>query len=163
MKFPKIIVVIIALLLATPLFAQNAPTGKPADKGQILLEKIKADKKFIVSQNMDLTQTEANGFWPIYEDYQKDLQAINRRMAMMIKSYADAWNTNSIDNEKAKKMISEMLAIQTDEVNLTKTYIPRLSKVLPATKVARYLQIENKIRAMIKNELAEQIPLIPGN
>jgi hypothetical protein len=32
--------------------------------------------------------------------------------------------------------------------------------VLPATKVARYLQIENKIRSIVKFELAAQIPLV---
>ena len=51
---------------------------KPADNMQILREKIKADKKLLVATNMQLTEAEAKNFWPIYEDYQKDLQKINR-------------------------------------------------------------------------------------
>jgi hypothetical protein len=162
MKITKIVVVLIALLIAAPLFAQNAPSDKPADNKKLLMDKMKADKKLVVAENMQLTDAEAKGFWPVYEAYQKDLGAINDRMAAMIKAYAEAWNAKSMDNEKAKKMTAQMLAIQEDEVKLMKSYVPKLNKVLSAVKVARYLQIENKIRAMVKYELAEGIPLMPG-
>ncbi len=158
MKLTKTIVLLIAVLFVTPVFAQSAP----ADNMQILRDKIKADKKLVVAENMQLTESEAKGFWPVYEAYQNDLQAINKRIGTMLKSYADAWNTKSMDNEKAKKLTSNLLAIQEDEVKLQKSYVPKLNKVLPGTKVARYLQIENKIRAIVKYELAREIPLVPG-
>jgi hypothetical protein len=44
-------------------------------------------------------------------------------------------------------------------VALKRAYLPRLGKVLPAKKVARYIQIENKIRAVLKYDLAQQSPL----
>jgi hypothetical protein len=163
MKLTKTVVVLVATLFMTPAFAQNAPADKPADNTQILRDKIKADKKLVVAANMDLTEAEAKGFWPVYDAYQKDLEALNKRTVTMIKSYADAFNTKSMDNKKAKKLTSDFLAIQADEVKMMQSYVPKLSKVLPATKVARYLQIENKIRAIIKNELVDQIPLVPGN
>ena len=74
---------------------------------------------------------------------------------------ADAWNAKSMDNAKAKKLTSEWLTIQADEVKLMQSYVPKLDKVLPATKVARYLQIENKIRSIVKYEAAGAIPLVP--
>ena len=162
MKLTKTVVFLVATLFMTPAFAQGDPADKPADNMQILRDKIKADKKLVVAANMELTESEAKGFWPVYDAYQKDLQAINKRMAEMMKSYADAWNTKSMDNEKAKKLTSDFLAIQADEVKQMQSYVPKLDKVLPATKVARYLQIENKIRAIIKYELAGEVPLVPG-
>jgi len=63
-------------------------------------------------------------------------------------------------NEKAKKLINEALAIEQDEANLKGSYVPRLSKVLPGIKVARYLQIETKIRAIVRYELAAGVPLV---
>jgi hypothetical protein len=42
---------------------------KPADNMQILRDKIKADKKLVVATNMELTETVAKGFWPIYDEY----------------------------------------------------------------------------------------------
>ncbi len=141
-----------------------APMGlaqdKPADNMQILRDKIKADKKLLVATNMELTESEAKGFWPIYDGYQKDLQKINRRLVSLLESYADDFRGKSLTDEKAKKLIDEALAIEQAEANLKSTYAPKLSNALPVIKVARYLQIENKIRAVIKYDLAQGVPLV---
>ena len=133
---------------------------KPADNLQILRDKIKADKKLVVATNMELTESEAKGFWPIYGEYQKDLQKINQRIANLLESYASDFRGKSLTDEKAKKLINEAVAIEQAEANLKSTYAPKLSKVLPVKKVARYLQIENKIRAVVKYELATGVPLV---
>lgn len=133
---------------------------KPADNMQILRDKIKADKKLVVATNMELTESEAKGFWPIYDQYQKDLQKINQRIANLLESYAADFRGKSLTDEKAKKLIEEAVAIEQAEASLKSTYAPKLSKVLPVRKVARYLQIENKIRAVVKYELATGVPLV---
>ena len=133
---------------------------KPADNMQILRDKIRADKKLVVATNMELTESEAKGFWPIYEQYQKDLQKINQRIANLLESYADDFRNKSLTDEKAKKLIDDALAIDRAEANLKTTYAPKLSKALPIRKVARYLQIENKIRAVVKYDIASGVPLV---
>jgi len=135
-----------------------AAQEKKADNMQVLLEKVKADKKLLVANNMQLTESEAKAFWPVYEQYQKDLMAINQRIGNLIKSYAADYQ--SMTDEKAKKLSDEMVAIEKAEAGLKESSVPKLSKVLPAKKVARYLQIENKIRALVKYELAGEIPLL---
>ncbi len=160
-KIVNTAVLLIAVLFVTPLFAQSAAGDKPADNMQILRDKVKADKKLVVAANMDLTESEAKGFWPVYDAFQRDLEGLNKRAGAMISAYADAWNAKSMNNAKAKKLTSDWLAIQADEVKLMQSYVPKLNKVLPATKVARYLQIENKIRAIIKYEGVEAVPLVP--
>jgi hypothetical protein len=109
---------------------------------------------------MELTEGEAKDFWPIYEQYQKDLQKINQRMANLLESYADDFRNKSLTDEKAKKLIDDALAIDRAEANLKTTYAPKLSKALPIRKVARYLQIENKIRAVVKYDIASGVPLV---
>ena len=133
---------------------------KPADNMQILRDKIRADKKLLVATNMDLTESEAKGFWPIYEQYQKDLQKINVRIANLLDSYTADFRSKSLTDDKARKLIGESVAIEQAEANLKSTYAPKLSKVLPVKKVARYLQIENKIRALVKYDLASGVPLV---
>src|SRR5256886_4308458 len=133
---------------------------KPADNMQILRDKIKADKKLVVATNMELTESEAKSFWPIYDEYQKDLHRINQRIANLLDSYADDFRGKSLTDDKAKKLIDEALAIEQAEANLKSSYAPRLGKVLPVKKVARYLQIENKIRAVIKYDIAQGVPLV---
>jgi hypothetical protein len=136
--------------------------GLPAsgqDNMQILRDKIKADKKLLVASNMDLTDSEAKGFWPVYEEYQKELAAINQRIVKMVESYAADYNAKSLTDEKAKKLVEEMVAVEKAEAAMKAAYAPKLAKVLPQVKVARYLQIENKIRALVKYELAGAVPL----
>jgi hypothetical protein len=126
----------------------------------ILLEKIKADKKLLVASNMDLTDAEAKQFWPMYESYQQQLQQINQRLGRTIMEYADALNKGPIPNETAEKLMSDALDVEEAEVKLKQSYAGKLEQVLPATKVARYIQIENKIRAAVRSELAQRIPLV---
>jgi hypothetical protein len=68
--------------------------------------------------------------------------------------------SKSLTDDKAKQLIDEALAIDQAEANLKSTYAPKLSKALPVRKVARYLQIENKIRAVVKYDLAQGVPLV---
>jgi predicted outer membrane protein len=133
---------------------------KPADNMQILRDKIKADKKLVVAANMELTESEAKSFWPIYEQYQKDLQKINQRIVKLLESYADDFHKKSLTDDKAKKLIDEAVAIEQAEANLKSAYAPKLGKALPVKKVARYLQIENKIRAVVKYDIAQGVPLV---
>ena len=156
----KIIYALILCLaaLAVPVLAQE----KPADTNmQILLDKVKADKKLVVAANMDLSDVEAKAFWPIYDAYQRDLQSINARLGQTILAYADAYNNKALTDDLAKKLIRDAQAIDQDELTLRKTYAAKLNGVLPAMKTARYIQIENKIRAAIRYELATGIPLVP--
>jgi len=138
----------------------NAAQDKPADNMQILRDKIKADKKLLVATNMELTESEAKAFWPIYEQYQKELQRINQRIAKLLDSYADDARSKSLTDDKAKKLIDDAAAIEQTEANLKSAYAPKLSKALPVIKVIRYLQIENKIRAVVKYDLAQGVPLV---
>ena len=154
-------VVMVMVLALVGLAVAVAAQDKPADNMQIMRDKIKADKKLVVAANMELTESEAKAFWPVYDQYQKDLGAINERIVKMIKSYADAYNAKSMTDDGAKKLTDEFVAIEKAETAMKESYVPKLSKVLPPKKVARYLQIENKIRALVKFDLAGQIPLVP--
>ena len=148
---------VLAISLALPAFAADT---SGTSSMEILRQKITADKKFLVVSNMKLTDAEAKEFWPIYKSYQKDLHQINDRLAKVIKDYAEAYNKGALSDDTAKKLLNEAIAIELAEVKLKQSYIPKLDKILPATKVARYIQIETKIRAIIRYGLADGIPLV---
>jgi hypothetical protein len=154
----------LALLIALPAFGQQSSAAskadKPSENAEILLAKVQADKKFLVSQNMSLTEPEAKGFWPVYDSYQKDLAEINKRVNDTLKSFADAFNAGAVSDDAATKLTDQYLGIEQDEVNIKKTYAKKLSGVIPPAKIARYLQIETKIRSAIKWDLAKNIPLV---
>ena len=143
-------------LLAVPAFAEPVSDANM----EILKEKLKADKKLLIAGNMDLTDAEAKQFWPLYDAYQKDLEGINKQLGQTIKEYADAFNKGTISNDTAKKLLNEALTVEEQEVKLKRSSAEKLGKVLPETKVARYIQLETKIRSLIKFEMAQQIPLV---
>lgn len=148
------------ILCAVPAFAQTAGT---ADTNmEIFMQKIKADKKLLVASNMGLTDAEGKDFWPLYDAYQKDLQQVNEQLGKTIDAYAEAYNQGkgTVSNDTAKKLLDEAISVEEQEVKLKRTYAEKVGKVLPAAKTARYIQIENKIRAVIKFQLAQQIPLV---
>jgi hypothetical protein len=141
------------LVLAFPVFTQE----KQADM-QIVREKLRADKKLLVSEAMKFTDAEAKGFWPVYESYQKELTGINDRTLKLIQEYAK--NYPSMTNEVAKKLIDDYLAVEGDRLKVRHSYLPKFRKVLPDTKVARFYQLENKLQAVINYDLAAGIPMV---
>lgn len=154
MNLARIVLFAAAAALALPAVAQTK------SEMQLLAEKIRADKRLLVARNMQLTEAQAKGFWPVYEAYQKDLQAINQRLLASIRNYAAEHRKAQLSDETANKLINEALAIEEAEVKLKRSYLPKLEKVLPGVKLARYLQIENKIRAVVRHDLAAEIPLV---
>jgi len=142
--------------LAAAVMAQSAGTTNM----DILRQKVKADKKLVVASNLNLTDAEGKAFWPVYDAYQKDLQQINERLAAAILAYADAYNKGPVANDVAKKLLDESLAIDAAEAAMKTAVVPKVMAALPAMKGARYIQIENKIRAAVRYELAANIPLV---
>jgi len=156
MKSFIMFVVAATIMCVTPAFAENAQNTNM----QILIDKVKADKKLLIASNMDLTDKESKDFWPLYDGYQKDLEKLNHHLGGLINEYADAYNKGSVPEDVAKDLINESIKTEGAEVKMRREYAEKLTKVLPATKAARYLQMENKIRAAIKFDLAANIPLM---
>ena len=160
MKFLSLSIFLLVgtMFLAVPAIAQQG--GNADTQRDILLQKIKADKKLLVSMNMDdLTDAEGKAFWPVYDEYQKELEQLNQRLGKAISEYAQALNKGPLPDDTAKKLMEEALAIDEGELKLKQSTAEKLGKVMPMRKVARYLQMETKIRAIIKAELAREIPL----
>jgi hypothetical protein len=146
----------VAVLAAVPVLAQSSTDTNM----EILRDKVKADKKLVVAANLNLTEAEGKAFWPVYEAYQKELQAINERVKKTVMAYADGYTKNTMTDAQAMQLSNDALAIDQDEINLRKSYASKLAGVVPGKKAARYLQIENKLRAVIRYELAAGIPLV---
>ena len=159
MKVKRSVTMVLAILgmvmaMVVPAISQE----KPADNMQIVLEKIRADKKLLVAESMQLTEAEAKAFWPVYDQYQDELFLLRMRTAKLIKDYADA--SEKMSNDTARKLLDELMIIEALGPKLRQTYLPKFRKVLPETKVVRYYQIENKINAALMYELAANIPLL---
>lgn len=142
--------------LTLPLAAQQGSTSNM----DILRDKLKGDRKALVAANMNLSDAEAKNFWPIYDAYQQELSDLNTRTIKVIEDYAAATGQGRISNAAARDLLSRVMDIDQDEVRMKKNYVSKMQRVLPDAIVARWAQIENKIRAAVRYELAASIPLV---
>ena len=152
-----IIVAVLALFMD---FDCVGAQDKPASNLEIIHDKLKADKKLIVAKYMELTESEATKFWPVYDEYQKDLQTSNERLKSLLESYAADYKGKSLTDEKAKKLLDEWIALEQDEGKRRGAFAPKVLQALPAKKAARYLQIENEFRILLRYDLAATVPLV---
>ena len=154
----KVTLVLVGLVMVVVCVFTVAAQEKPSDNMQIVLEKIRADKKLLIAENMQLTEAESKAFWPVYDQYQDELFLLRSRTAKLIKDYAGAYEKMS--NDTARQLLDELMIIEALGPKLRQTYLPKFRKVLPELKVVRYYQIENKINAALMYELAANIPLM---
>ena len=151
--------VLILGLSAAALRAAPPPGGQAAEANlDALLDAIRSNRKALVAVNLKLTADEAAKFWPVYDRYQKDLNAIGDRLLGVLQDYGAHFR--DLADDKAMKLIAEYLAIESDRVALRRTYVDKFAKSLPGRKVARLYQIENKMDAVIRYDLAATIPVI---
>jgi hypothetical protein len=154
-KTLQIISILLICLWVAPAFALD-PSFKSMET---LREEAKADKKALTAENLKLTDTEGKAFWPIYESYQKDITKVNEKLVNLIKDYAKEYRERSLSDKKAKQLINDYMVIEEDLLNLKKSYLKKLSAVLPDKKLMTYFQMENKIQAILRFDCAINIPL----
>jgi len=140
-------------------FAAAARAGDADEASMaILRDTIQSNKKALVAVNLTLTDAEARSFWPIYDRYQADLSAVQDRLLRVIDDYAA--NFGSMTDEKANQLVDDYLAAERDRAEVRQKYREPLAKVLPGRKLMRFYQIENKINAVLRYELAKTIPVV---
>jgi len=154
----KVTLVLVGAIVVMAWVCAAAAQDRPADNMQIVLEKIRADKKLLVAENMQLSDAEAKTFWPVYEQYQSELFLLRTRLVKLIQDYAGAYD--KMTNDSAKRLLDESMTIESLGFKLRQAYLPKFRKALPDVKVGRYYQIENKINAALMYELAQKIPLV---
>ena len=139
------------LLLAVPFAAL-------ADESMELKKKIMFDqKRLVVMENMEFTEEEGKAFWPVYEQHQDELFKINQRGAKLIIAYASVYQT--MTDDQANKIIDEYYDIQDERLVVMKKMAADVGKVLPGKKAFRYMQVESKLNAIARFEIAKEIPL----
>jgi Spy/CpxP family protein refolding chaperone len=152
------VVLLLAVVVAVSQFA--LAQDKPFDGTdlQALRTAVKTDKKALVASTIKLTDAEAKKFWPLYGAYQLKLDTLNRRKARAFEDLVS--RDKPITDAQAKGLLAESLAIDDEETKAMRAYQNRLNRALPPRKVARYLQLENKIRTVQDYDIAGALPLI---
>ena len=119
---------------------------------------IQTERQAILAKAMSLTEDESKRFWPMYRDYLVAVNKLVDRHIALITAYAD--NYQDLSDENAAWILDEFIALEKAEAELKAQWVPRFREILPAKKVARFFQLENKMDAVIEYDLATSIPLV---
>jgi Spy/CpxP family protein refolding chaperone len=147
-----------------PLAAAQTSVGNAAQSAadftdlSKLREEAKADKHALVADTLRLTDPEAKRFWPIYDTYQRTLDETSRRRVLALEGLM--FREKKMTNLAAKRLVTELMAIDDAEAKARRTLRNRLMRSLPPIKVARYLQLEDKIQAIRDYDIAASVPLV---
>ncbi len=148
----------ILLLAITFVFASSINAQTQNDYLEITRDVLKTEKKAAIAEVMQLTETESQPFWNLYNEYQGELYTVQNKRIAGIKDFAAHYE--NLSNEKADELWNNYMGYQTQLLKLKKGYYKKFKKILPAGKAARFFQAENKIESMVNADLALGIPLI---
>ena len=154
MKKSVLLAIFVIVIIAAPLNAQV----NMSDAIELTRTVIETQRQAIIVANSDFTEEESQAFWPVYKEYRAGVDALIGRVFDVIQEYAEDWET--MTDEKAQEMLNAYLAIEKEKLALKTECVRTLSEILPSKKVTRYIQIENKLDAVIQYDLAANIPLV---
>jgi len=144
---------------ATALRAEPAGGGEATEASlEVLLDAVRSNRKALVAVNLELTDAEATRFWPVYDRYQTEINGVGDRWLAVIEDYIASFR--DLSNDKATKLVEDYLAVEADRVQVRRTFVPDFAAILPGRKLARLYQIENKMDAVIRYDLAARIPVV---
>ena len=148
-----------SLSLVLALMATVSPAQEINDEIELTRSVIQTQRQAIVTAAMQLSGDESESFWPLYREYREAMRKVDNRSVKLITDYSE--NLDIMSDEIAQEMLKEFIGIRQGELDVTRKYLKRFQKILPATKVARFFQLENKLDAVIDFELASEVPLVP--
>jgi hypothetical protein len=152
--------IVTALLAGAALMSGNKALAQdPADEDIKLFRKdVRSLKKQIVAANMDLTDTEAQQFWPIYDRYTAELVTITDKKYALLKEYAQNYST--ITSDQAEGYIKGRAAVEESIMQLRLKYFPIVRKVLSGRETALFFQMDWRLGLIMDLQLAAKTPLI---
>jgi hypothetical protein len=124
----------------------------------LLQSDLNAQKRQIVNETMQLDDKQARAFWPIYNDYEAELDRLGDEKLAIIQEYAADFL--AMTNEKADELAQRVMALDDQRAALRRKYYELMKKSLPAILAVRFFQVENQIQLLVDLKIASNLPII---
>ena len=120
-----------------------------------------ADRQAFLAESLQLTESESVAFWPLYRSYRADIDKIGDGHVKLVLEYADIYP--DVPEKRAQAMLKEYSALEQKLTSKRAWYLKRAARILPATKVLRWAQLENRMDLVLRLQLAGRVPLVPAD
>ena len=137
--------------------AALAQTMNTRDQNELIISQIQTDKRAVVLSALQLNDTQVAAFTPIFDEYQREMKGVMSRGSDVINKFAA--NFGSMTDDAAKGIMKDFFKVRNERNALLEKYAKKLGRELPATKVLQWVQVENKLNALLDAEAASIIPL----
>ena len=125
---------------------------------QLFRKDLRSLKKQIIAANLDLTDTEAQQFWPVYDRYASELKAITDKKYQLLLDYARDYV--GMSSEQAENYVRGRAAVEQSVMQLRLKYFPIFSRAVSGKTTALFFQMDWRLGLIIDLQLASQTPLI---
>jgi hypothetical protein len=118
---------------------------------------IQLRRQAIVTSVMDLTPKESEAFWPLYREYRVEMAKVGDRISKLLVQYSEQYD--GLTDAQASQIMKDWISVEKARTGMKDKYVSRFKKILPARKVMRFFQADNKLDAMLLAQLASVVPL----
>jgi hypothetical protein len=125
---------------------------------ELLRSDIQKRQVAVIGEVMQLNDADSAKFWPIYRQYQSELQALNDTKIAVVRDYVK--NYDNLTDQMADHDANTIFDFESKRVALKKKYYERMKNALSAKTAARFFQVENQILMLIDLQLASSLPAI---
>ncbi|HYN03125.1 MAG TPA: hypothetical protein VE359_11815 [Vicinamibacteria bacterium] len=146
-------------VLALVLAAGAARTQTVKETLEVTRQAIESQRRVLVSGALPLTDAEADAFWPLYDAYEKERRPFDEQASRLVADFLAAAAT--LTDAQAQAMLDKALKVDESRLRVRREFLERMAKAIPPRKVARFYQIDSKLDAAVRADLAKQIPLAP--
>lgn len=160
MKKTRFVMMLAALLVAAGAMAQTATTDQSGIDTDIALLRsdVQAQKTDIIGKTMQLSDTDAKSFWPLYREYSTKQQALGDQRVSVIKDYAAQYD--NLTDAQADGLMARMIKFNKSRNDLTAEYYPKFKKAIGAKQAAKFVQVDNRLTLLVDLQLANSVPII---
>jgi len=160
----------LVILLSGSLWMQGCASSKPqkpnltADDARAYFEELRSafntGKIRALNKVMKLTAAEADKFWPIYRNYEKDLAPVGDRKLALIREFLTHRKQGTLTDEKSKELSVRWLQNAQERLDLWKHYHAQISEGVSPLRAAQFLQVENQMVLFVDLRIASEMPMI---
>jgi hypothetical protein len=150
---PALLTSMALITAASPCLAQSA-----TDEIEMIRVIVQAERKALVATNMNLSDAESEAFWPVYNEFEIAMRAVNDKRVKILTELAR--NFETLTDEQATDLLEQSFKFQEERVKVRKSHMRKFKKILSGKQVARFYQIDGKIDTIIDFDVARSVPLV---
>ncbi len=152
----------IVIVSSANAYAQAAGKAPAPENMAALIDMLRSDlqqnKAGVVKNVMAFSDDDAAAFWPVYKEFEAELNKISDERVALIKYYVE--NLKQMTDQKADTLVSKTIDLEKRRIAVKEKYYERFKKVISPIKAAKFMQLENQLLMMLDLQIASNLPFI---